>query len=119
MQLAFPEALHSIPPGLIDGMVGLPDPDDRHVLALASHAHANTIVTNNLRHFPAKALAAHHVTALSADEFLMHQYHLDPQAMLEKLDRQAAGIRTRRSDVLALLQKSVPGFYDLCIRREV
>jgi hypothetical protein len=54
---------------------------------------------------------------LSADEFLMHQYHLDPQAMLEKLDRQAAGIRKRRSDVLVLLQKSVPGFCDLCSRR--
>lgn len=118
MQLAFPEALHNIPPGLIEGMIGLPDPDDRHVLALANHAHANTIVTNNLCDFPEEALASHHVTVLSADEFLMHQYHLDPQLILEKIDRQAAGIRRQRSEVLALLQKSVPGFCDLCSRRE-
>jgi predicted nucleic acid-binding protein len=118
MRSAFPEALHGIPPGLIDGIAGLPDPDDRHVLALAIHAHANTIVTDNLRDFPAEALAPHHVTVLSADEFLMHQYHLDPQLILEKLDRQAAGIRRQRSEVLALLQKLASGFCDLCARRE-
>jgi hypothetical protein len=48
----------------------------------------------------------------------MHQYHLDPQLILEKLDRQAAGIRRQRSEVLALLQKLAPGFCDLCARRE-
>jgi predicted nucleic acid-binding protein len=118
MQLAFPEALHRLPSGLIDGIVGLPDPDDRHVLALANHARANTIVTDNLRDFPAEVVASHHLTVSSADEFLMHQYHLDPQAMLEKLDRQAAGIRRQRSDVLTLLQKCVPGFCALCLTRE-
>ena len=115
---AFPEAVHRIPPGLIDGISGLPDPDDRHVLALAIHAHANTNVSNNLRDFPAEALALHHVTVLSADEFLMRQYHLDPQLILEKLDRHAAGIRKQRSEVLALLQKLAHGFCDLCARRE-
>jgi predicted nucleic acid-binding protein len=118
MQSAFPEALHSIPPGFINGIAGLPDPDDRHVLALARHTHANTIVTNNLRDFPAEALTPHHVTVLSPDEFLMHQYHLDPQLMLEKLDRQAAGIRKQRSEVLTLLRKLAPGFCDLCAKRE-
>ena len=118
MQSAFPEALHRIPQGSVDGILGLPDPDDRHVLALANHSHANTIVTNNLRDFPAEALAPHHVTILSADEFLMHQYHLDPQLILEKLDRQAAGIRRQRSEVLALLHKLAPGFCDLCAKRE-
>lgn len=36
----------------------LPDMDDRHVLAAAIQARADVIVTFNLRHFPADALAA-------------------------------------------------------------
>lgn len=117
MNAAFPEALTAVPPGLIDGMLGLPDPNDRHVVALAIHAHANTIVTDNVRDFPDEALSPHNLTVLSADEFLVHQYHLDPQIMLEKLDRQAAGIRRQRGDILLLLQNSVPKFSQLCATR--
>jgi predicted nucleic acid-binding protein len=117
MQSAFPEAMYSIPPGLIDGMTGMPDPDDRHVLALAVHAHANTIVTENTRHFPVEALAPHGILVSTADEFLTYQYRLDPQVMLEKLDGQAAGIRRQRSDILVFLQKSAPRFCELCSKR--
>lgn len=118
MQAAFPEAMHSISQRLIDGIAGMPDPDDRHVLALAVHASAKTIVTENTRHFPTEALVPHGIVTSTADEFLTHQYHLDPQAMLEKLDRQAAAIRKQRADVLALLQKPVPQFSELCSKRE-
>jgi predicted nucleic acid-binding protein len=116
MQNAFPEAFLEIPSGLIDGVGGIPDPDDRHVVALAIHAHANTIITDNVRDFPIEALSPHHLTVHSADEFLVHQYHLDPQAMMEKLDRQAAGIRRQRNEVLLHLQKSAPKFYQLCTK---
>ena len=118
MNAAFPEALHTIPPGLIDGILGIPDPNDRHVVALAVHAHANIIITNNVRDFPADALFPHNVTVLSSDDFLVHQYHLSPQVMLEKLDRQAAGIRKQRAEILRLLQKSAPSFCELCTRRD-
>ena len=117
MNAAFPEALRTVPPGLIDGILGLPDRDDRHVVALANHAWANTIVTDNLRDFPAEALLPHNLTVLSADEFLVHQYHLSPQMMLDKLDRQAAGIRKQRVDILLLLQSSAPTFCQLCAKR--
>ena len=97
MNVAFPEALHVIPPNLPEGILGLPDLDDRHVVALAIHAQANTIVTDNIRDFPTEAVSRHNLTVQTADEFLVHQYHLSPQIMLDKLDRQAAGIR-KQSD---------------------
>jgi predicted nucleic acid-binding protein len=114
MNNTFPEAMFTVPPSLLDGVCGLPDRDDRHVVALAIHAHADTIVTENIRDFPIEALEPHGVTILSAEEFLVHQYHLGPQIMLEKLDRQAAGIRQQRSEILRFLQQWAPAFCELC-----
>lgn len=118
MLSSFPESLHTVPQSLIEGIVGLPDQDDRHVVALAIHAGANTIVTNNVRDFPKEAISPHNLSVLSADEFLVHQYHLGPQVMLEKLDRQAAGIRKQRVDILQLLDNLAPIFCQLCAKRE-
>jgi predicted nucleic acid-binding protein len=114
MNRVFPEALHTLPPGLVEGITGLPDPDDRHVVALAIHARANEIVTQNIRHFPEEALAPHNINLLSPDDFLIHQYQLDPQTVLYKLDRQAAEIRKQRADILGSLQRSVPNFCKVC-----
>ena len=58
----------------------LPDADDRHVLAAAIAADADTIVTFNLKHFPAAALAEHGVEAVHPDEFLASQVTLQPGA---------------------------------------
>ena len=53
----------------------LPDPGDRHVLAAAITGHCDIIVTQNLRHFPAKALTPYRIKAQHPDNFLC--YHLD------------------------------------------
>ena len=57
-----------------------PDPDDRHVLAAAIASDADTIVTFNLKHFPAAALAEHGVEAVHPDEFLASRVTLQPGA---------------------------------------
>lgn len=62
---------------LIDGLA-LPDPDDRHVLAAAIASEADTIVTYNLKDFPAQVLEEHGVVAVHPDEFLASQVTLHP-----------------------------------------
>jgi hypothetical protein len=63
---------------------------DRDVLAAAVVCGAQTVVTFNLRDFPADALAAWNVEAQRPDEFLIHQYYLDPAAVMAILREQAA-----------------------------
>lgn len=49
----------------------LPDPDDRHVLAAALEAEAETIVTWNVRHFPAVTLEPLGVGVATPDVLLL------------------------------------------------
>lgn len=53
-----------------EGPLSLPDWNDRHVLAGAIAAGATLLVTNNLRDFPRRALAAHGVTPEAPDPLL-------------------------------------------------
>ena len=48
----------------------LPDPKDRHVLAVAIHTKAEYIVTFNLKHFPKSALQPYNVEAVLPDELV-------------------------------------------------
>ncbi|HTS35315.1 MAG TPA: PIN domain-containing protein [Candidatus Solibacter sp.] len=107
---AFPEALVPVPAELSKAVECIPDPDDRHVLATAIMARAHVIVTQNTKHFPKGCLEKFGVLCQNADDFLIHQYHLCPQLVLDKLDDQAAGITQNRSYVVASLRKSAAGF---------
>jgi hypothetical protein len=71
---------------LIDAVV-LPDPDDRHVVAAAIRVRAPVIVTDNLRDFPASALAPWDIEARSADDFVLDQISLDRQAVYGEIVR--------------------------------
>jgi hypothetical protein len=55
----------------------LPDPDDRHVLAVAIRARAQVIVTFNEKHFPDAELAGFDITTQHPDVFLRHLVDLD------------------------------------------
>ena len=70
MDLHATDALVTGYEGLIEGL-RLPDPDDRHVLAAAIHAHANIIVTAKLRHFPAKTLGQFGIEPQLPDKFVL------------------------------------------------
>lgn len=50
--------------------IHLPDPGDRHVVALARYYKAECIVTYILRDFPREELDTFHIVAIHPDEFL-------------------------------------------------
>ena len=110
VSLAFPEALVSVPSCLAEPLAGIPDKDDRHVLAAAIAGHANVIVTNNVKHFPLEYLAQFDILCHSADDFLIHQVHLNPYLVLEKVNGQAINIQREIPDVLSILKIVAPKF---------
>ncbi len=108
MNLAFPEAMVTVPDALAKAIDCIPDEDDKHVLAAAIMAHANVIVTQNTKHFPADCLEEYGVLCQKADDFLIHQFHLCEQFVLDKLDDQGMGISRDRMYVISSLKQSVP-----------
>jgi predicted nucleic acid-binding protein len=76
---------------LIEGL-RLPDPDDRHVLAAAIRGGANLIVTSNERDFPAAALVAHNIEAISPDRFLLRLLEQEPRLVLAALEADRADL---------------------------
>jgi predicted nucleic acid-binding protein len=90
MRVAFPEAMVDEFQNYMPSADGLPDPDDRHVLAAAIKAQASTIVTENMKDFPAAVLAPLGIEAKTADEFIADTIELD-------IGRAVAAIRRRRT----------------------
>jgi predicted nucleic acid-binding protein len=113
LQQAFPAACQRPPADLIDALHAFPDPNDRHVAAAAIHAGAHVVVTANLKHFPQELLAPHNLLAQSPQDFLIHQYHLNPERVYEVLDTQANAIGKGREELLQKLQQGLPDFATL------
>jgi|SRR5579883_708851 len=111
MDEAFPEARVLGYEGLIPAMAN--DEKDRHVLAAAVRAGADCIVSDNCKHFPDAVLKPYDLECLSAQDFLLHQYHLDPDAFIAILNEQAKDTKRSLSDLVALLAKHVPKLADL------
>jgi predicted nucleic acid-binding protein len=63
----------------------LPDPRDRHVLAVAIHSHADAIVTFNLKDFPLATVGAYGIVAVEPDHFANYLLDVDVDAALAAL----------------------------------
>ena len=64
----------------LEGAIGLPDRDDRHVVAAALRGRADAIITENVKDFPEEVLGPLGLEAIRLDDFLLDQYDLDPSA---------------------------------------
>lgn len=105
MNAAVPDVLVTGYEDLIEGL-GLPDPDDRHVLAAAIRAGAQVIVTANLSDFSAPELLKYGIEAQHPDEFVGHLLDLAPGVVLAVLTEQAADLKKpprTAADVLDML----------------
>lgn len=113
MNKAFPEAMVTAPESLARSLNGIPDEGDRPVLAAAIMARANIVVTQNTKHFPKDYMDEYGILCHTADDFLVHQYHLCEQLVLDKLEDQAAGISRNRAFVIQSLRNAAPCFAKL------
>lgn len=116
IRAAFPESCVTGFDNLLPAMGN--DPKDRHVLAAAVKCGAQSIVTFNIKDFPESALEPWCVEAQHPDEFLVHQFHLDPKLTIEKLHVQASRLKTQERqwtivDVLKKLSEFTPEFVEL------
>lgn len=99
----------SVPDCLVTGYEGLeatltlPDPDDRHVLAAAILCQAGTIVTYNLKDFPANVLDPLGITAQHPDELLEHSFGINAAAVINAVRLQRRSLKNPPITVETLL----------------
>jgi hypothetical protein len=109
----FPSALVSVP--MPDRVIGKTDPKDRHVASAAVEFAPGVLVTFNLKHFDAEALAALRVKEQSPDDFLTARFDESP-AFVHAATKEAAANLTRTAPTwhhyLAILEgpQRVPKF---------
>lgn len=77
MNAAFPDAMVDFDESLLAD-IQLPDPDDRHVLAACVEGGADTLVTFNLKDFPARATSRFDVDVRHPDSFLWEHFSGSP-----------------------------------------
>ena len=88
--------------------IGLPDPDDRHVLAAAIRCGADAIVTFNIKDFPAAVLAPLNIEVIHPDDFIYYQLDMAPSVCCTAFRTQRAALKNPPLDVdtfLAALQR--------------
>jgi predicted nucleic acid-binding protein len=112
MNTAFPDAMVTGYENLIGSMTN--DPKDRHVLATAVKCGAHAIVSDNIKHFPRESLGPYNLECLTANDFLKHQYHLNPDAFIDVLVEQA---RATGQSLQQLISRHVPSLATLIVAR--
>ncbi|VTT28084.1 Uncharacterised protein [Klebsiella pneumoniae] len=89
-----PDALVTGYQSLTESIRGLPDKDDRHVVAAAIVARAEGIVTFNLKDFPDDVLATWNLRAIHPDSFITDLTELDITVVLDAARRQRASLKS-------------------------
>jgi len=84
------------------------DAKDRHVLAAAVRCGAHAIITHNVKHFRPETAKPYNLDILTPDDFLVHQFHLNDELLMEKLAAQAAARKVSLDALLDRLQLSAP-----------
>ena len=91
--------------------ITLPDLDDRHVVAAAIAGSANYIVTDNIKHFPAKELDRFGLEAGTADAFLagtLEHYEGPGLAVLREHRARLRAAPSAAEYLMMLRQKQMP-----------
>lgn len=113
MQSAFEDACVAGYADLVASMTN--DEKDRHVLAAAVRAGAHAILTENVKHFPAKSVEPYDIDVLTPDQFLAHQFHLNPDLLQEKLHGQAAARGISYENLVRRLARWAPSLSTLLL----
>jgi hypothetical protein len=108
VEAAFPEAMVVKYEQLIPAVTA--EARDRHVLAAAIRGRATTIVTFNLKHFPAAALEPWDIEVRHPSDYLLTLYSIAPAVVVKKLGDIAAKKKTDLEDLLLNFGKICPGF---------
>ncbi|MCL1923899.1 MAG: PIN domain-containing protein [Propionibacteriaceae bacterium] len=113
MQRAFPNASMS-GSSEVPNQHLFPDPDDIHVIASAMAADISTIVTANVRDFPARLIESLGVTVVTPDELLLsllanHQSEMI-QVIIDVADSLQSPPQTAQNVLTALEAAGVPRF---------
>lgn len=103
MLRAFPHSMVESYEHLVPAMTN--HPGDRHVLAACISSPAETIVTFNLKDFPAAALDPHLVSATHPDEFLLDQLDLHPVMTMRGLELMLTRNHLPPKDLAALADR--------------
>ena len=116
LSMAFPEAEVEGWEPLEEAVAGLPDPDDRHVVAAAVRSGAGVIVTSNLKDFPDACLGRFGLHAVSPDGFLSMLFDDDPDvassAMRGLVESKRHPPRTMAEEIGRLRGLGLAGFAD-------
>lgn len=86
------------------------DPKDRHVLAAAIRGQCPLILTFNLKHFPAEALAPWSVQVSHPQNYLLVLYEMEPKQIVGCLGEIAGRRSLEIEDVLIRLGRVLPKF---------
>ena len=84
-------------------------------MAAAVRCGAHAIISDNKRDFPPDALSPYDLDCLASDEFLVHQFHLAPELVIDKLLMQAKKRNVSLAGLLMRLSCCAPGFAELAL----